>query len=147
MLVPKAANPSYPSGDAYEMKSRGAKSTSEVILTEDNESKYKGATANDRHDMARVGKTQELTVRSSDPIRRYSNKAEPPLEKLQLPFDLRVFAATGQRMGPYHHWHARSALEWWNCRWDLDVSGRHCRHDFQHAVHCRDGKHCTYSVR
>jgi hypothetical protein len=63
MLAPKYGEQTYHSGDAYEMKSRGAKSTSEVILTEENESKYKGATANDRHDMARVGKTQELTVR------------------------------------------------------------------------------------
>jgi hypothetical protein len=60
---------SYPSGDAaYEMKSRGGKSTGETIVVEENESKYKGATLNDRHDMDRVGKTQELTVRLSAKI-------------------------------------------------------------------------------
>jgi hypothetical protein len=59
---------SYPSGDAYEMKSRGGKGTGETIVVEENESKYKGATLNDRHDMDRVGKTQELTVRLSAKI-------------------------------------------------------------------------------
>lgn len=69
MLAPKYGEPSYLSNDAYEMKSRSGKNTSEVILTEENESKYKGATVNDRQDMDRLGKTQELRVRHSATIR------------------------------------------------------------------------------
>jgi len=56
-------------GDAYEMELRGGKGTGEVIVGEENESSYKGATANDRHDMDRLGKTQELKVRCSINIR------------------------------------------------------------------------------
>ena len=136
----------YHSGDAYEMKSRGGKSTGETIVVEENESKYKGATANDRHDMDRVGKTQELTVRPSATLSHSWSTTNPLLEKLQLPLDLRVFAAAGQRMGPCDYWNALSPLQWRNGRCDLDVPGRHRRHDFQHAIHSRDGKHCTYSV-
>jgi len=50
-------------------------------------------------------------------------------------------------MGAYDHWSDRATLERWNSGRDLGVSDRHCRHDFQHTVHSRDGKHCTYSVR
>jgi hypothetical protein len=64
MLAPKYGEPAYLANDAYEMKSRSGKSTSEVIVTEENESKYKGATVNDRQDMDRLGKTQELRVRT-----------------------------------------------------------------------------------
>jgi hypothetical protein len=63
LAPPKYGKSSYSSGEAHEMKSRGGKSTNETIVVEENESRYKGATANDRHDMDRVGKTQELTVR------------------------------------------------------------------------------------
>jgi hypothetical protein len=54
-------NSSYPSSNAYEMKPRGVKNADQ----KENQSKYKGATANDRDDMDRLGKTQELRVRRS----------------------------------------------------------------------------------
>jgi hypothetical protein len=58
------------SDDAYELHTYGeaAVSTSiaghsePTISGEEHENKYKGATANDRHDMNRLGKTQELRV-------------------------------------------------------------------------------------
>jgi hypothetical protein len=67
------------SDNAYEMQPRGGKSTGETIVVEENESKYKGATANDRQDMARLGKTQELRVRCSATIRHSSSIAKPPV--------------------------------------------------------------------
>jgi hypothetical protein len=99
MLAPKYGEPPYHSSDAYEMKSRSGKSTSEVILTEENGSKYKGATVNDRHDMDRLGKTQELRVRRNDTTCRSSITTKPLPEKLRLPVNPRVFAAARQRMG------------------------------------------------
>lgn len=69
---------SYPPGDAYEMEPRGGKNIGEVIVGEENASSYKGATANDRHDMDRLGKTQELKVRRSATI-RYSSSTTKPL--------------------------------------------------------------------
>jgi hypothetical protein len=103
MLAPKYGEPPYRSSDAYEMKSRSGKSTSEVILTEENESKYKGATVNDRQDMDRLGKTQELRVRRNATTRHSSSITKPLPEKLRLPFNPRVFSAAGQRMGHCDH--------------------------------------------
>jgi len=71
--------PSYPSGDIYEMESRGVSSTGEVIVGEENESNYMGATANDRHDMDRLGKTQELKARLSATFRHSSSTTKPLL--------------------------------------------------------------------
>jgi hypothetical protein len=130
MLVPKYGEPPYLSNDAYEMKSRSGKRTNEVILTEENETQYKGATANDRQDMDRLGKTQELRVGRNATTYRSLGMTKRPSEKLRLPFNLRVFAAAGQRMGTCDNQPALSTLEWWIGRWDLDVSNRHCRHDF-----------------
>jgi hypothetical protein len=58
------------SGDAYELHTYGEAAISTSIgghseptmVGEEHENKYKGATANDRHDMNRLGKTQELRV-------------------------------------------------------------------------------------
>lgn len=58
------------SGDAHELHaySEAAHSTSNdnrgatMVVGEEHENAYKGATANDRHDMNRLGKTQELRV-------------------------------------------------------------------------------------
>jgi hypothetical protein len=50
-------------------------------------------------------------------------------------------------VGHSDYWHALSPLQRRNGRRDLDVPDRYRRHDFQHAVNRRNGKHCTYSVR
>jgi hypothetical protein len=58
------------SDDVYELHTYGkaANSTSigdhsePAVVVEEHENRYKGATANDRHDMDRLGKTQELRV-------------------------------------------------------------------------------------
>jgi hypothetical protein len=58
------------SEDAYELHTYGKAVNSisigdhsePAIVGEEHENKYKGATANDRHDMNRLGKEQELRV-------------------------------------------------------------------------------------
>jgi len=58
------------SGGMFEMKSHGEQAvtsraddkTAEAALVEEHEAKRKGATANDQHDMDRLGKKQELRV-------------------------------------------------------------------------------------
>jgi hypothetical protein len=55
------------SRDVYEMEPYGAKEHGNAF-PEDKENKYNGATENDRRDMDRVGKTQELRVRRSATI-------------------------------------------------------------------------------
>jgi hypothetical protein len=58
------------SDNAYELHTYGKAANSisigdysePAVVGEDHENKYKGATANDRHDMNRLGKTQELRV-------------------------------------------------------------------------------------
>ena len=82
----KQGNSFGPSGDAYEMQSYagyGAVSGSQgkngdaMVITEESENKYKGATANDRHDMNRLGKTQELRVRRTASDRNNWSTANP----------------------------------------------------------------------
>ena len=61
------------SGDAFEMKSYGREAvisrsngkTVEAAIIEEHGAKDKGATVNDRQDMDRLGKKQELRVRRS----------------------------------------------------------------------------------
>jgi hypothetical protein len=58
------------SDDAYELHTYGKVANSipiedhsePAVVEEEHENRHKGATANDRHDMNRLGKTQELRV-------------------------------------------------------------------------------------
>lgn len=66
----KQEKPPSASGNAFEMQSYGGEAvasrlngkTVEAVLVEEDEAKRKGATANDCHDMDRLGKKQELRV-------------------------------------------------------------------------------------
>jgi len=78
-LAHKHDNLSYPSDNAYEMHPRGVKSAGGVIIGEENESNYKGATVNDRNDMDRLGKKQELKVRRGATIGHKSSITKPPV--------------------------------------------------------------------
>jgi hypothetical protein len=61
-----------PTADAYELQPYGGQSTpsirngisGEAPILEEDERRRKGATVNDQNDMSRLGKTQELRVRS-----------------------------------------------------------------------------------
>jgi hypothetical protein len=67
----KQSIPLSPSGDAYEMQPYPSEAATSTVngksggraTIEEDDSKHKGATANDRRDMQRLGKTQELSVR------------------------------------------------------------------------------------